>query len=102
MYNNSVYKLEEIFNQHTVSELKSSNFTLTHIDTLVFGRCFTICPQRVMAANDFLTLRAKNNFDLKMILHPKGEEVWLSGEDGKSPSVDGLRIETLKTRFLMP
>ena len=34
-----------------------------------------------------------------MIVHPKGEEVWLSGEDGKSPYVDGLPIELLNARF---
>ena len=99
MYNNSVYKLEDIFRNETLSQLQSSNFTMSHIDTLAYGRCFTICPQREMEANEFLTLGAKRNLELKMIVHPKGEEVWLSGEDGKSPYVDGLPIELLNARF---
>ena len=74
-----VYPIEEIFKDYTLSQLNSTNFTMSQTDTVAFGRCFTICHQRDMAANECLTLHAKRKFDLKMILHPKGEEVWLSG-----------------------
>ena len=52
-----------------------------------------------MEANEFLTLCVKRDFDLKMIVHSEGEAAWLSGEDGKSPTVDGLTIDVLKTRY---
>jgi hypothetical protein len=50
-------------------------------------------------ANEFLTLCVKRNFDLKIIVHLEGEAAWLSGEDGKSPTVDGLSVEVLKTGY---
>ena len=45
-----------------------------------------------------LKLYAKRKFDLKMIVHSKGEDIWLSGMDGKSPNTAGLPIEIIKTR----
>ena len=60
----------KIFKDYTLSQLNSTNFTMSQIDTVAFGRCFTICPQRKMDNNEFLTMHAKRKFDLKMILHP--------------------------------
>ena len=99
MYEKSTYRLQDIFGEETIKNLKSTNFSLEHVDTLYFGRCFTICSLRVVEANEFLTLCVKRDFDLKMIVHLEGEAAWLSGEDGKSPTVDGLTIEVLKTRY---
>ena len=80
--------------------LKSKNFTVTHIDTLVFGRCFTIYYHLNLTINDGLKLITKRKFDLEMFMHSKGEEAWLATGDGRSPSEDELPVEVLKTRFL--
>jgi hypothetical protein len=65
---------------------------------MLYGRCFTVCSYEKFGTNEFLNFQLKRNFDIKLAVHTLGEETWLSGEDGKSPSIAGLPISILRAK----
>ena len=65
---------------------------------MFYGRCFTVCSFERFGTNEFINFQLKRNFDIKLAVHTLGEECWLSGEDGKSPSNAGLPISILRAK----
>ena len=79
-------ELENILSPVTQFDLKNSaNFTISEKLSQLSGRCYTICNLNKWRQKDGPFFFFKYNSDVKIFVHGKGAEFWLSGF-GEFPS----------------
>ena len=78
-YMDNTYNFEEIFNNLTISNFnKSYNMSVRTVHSVLFGRCYTICPKENIEpfVKNYITLSDSTN--MEVFFHSAGDEFWLT------------------------
>ena len=79
-YNENSYKLEELFHPRTFRHLQNLTiFQTKETDSLILGRCHTICSLTKWSKKFGPVLNIKPEINVKVFVHGNGNEFWLNG-----------------------
>ena len=97
---NATYSMDEIFEDQTIEMFRNkSMFRTVETNTLLMGRCFTICYMGTLARRKSVQLTLKANLDLKVFIHLPEEEMWLNMESEFPANVPDLVLNCSQTQY---
>jgi hypothetical protein len=74
----STFSLNDIFEDESLSLVKNSSlFEIREINSLLHGKCYSLCPLTLMALNENIQLQIKNEQNFEILVYNRDEEFWL-------------------------
>jgi hypothetical protein len=51
---------------------------MKEVNSILHGKCFSFCPQSLLALNETISLFIKNKKNVEIVTYIKGEEFWFT------------------------
>jgi hypothetical protein len=92
-YMDNTYKFEEIFNNLTILDFrKAHNMSVSTVATVLFGRCYTICPMEKIEPFVKKYINLSDSTNIEVFFHSAGDEFWLTYDNPTEVSSVILRV----------
>ena len=75
----NTFSLNDLFENDTISQLKNKSlFEIKEINSILHGKCYSLCPLTLMALNNSIGLKIKNKKNSEILIYSPEEEFWLT------------------------